>query len=312
MIVRRHLTANFTIMPNAVWNDDALSIEGKGTLGYLLSRPDDWKVNLKDLQRRLGLGKNRAQAVVKQLMDAGYMVRLKQKRLSEHQFGTLDYIVFDSPETMADYMAKKGESRPQPENEATAQIDNEGRPQPQNGATAFPEKSDGRNKAAAPIPVAPKQGSILSTESTKSKAQKVSAEAGADAPSVSAMIWEEGKVVLSQAPSNPNPSVIGKWLQRVTSDADKRKLLGMIRAAVKAGTGDPISYVSAALAKEFPPLPDAKTFDDAHWAIIQKAVISKRNWSSAWGPAPGKKGCNMPAHLITSQLTAALNGRAHA
>ena len=121
--------------------------------------------------------------------------------------------------------------------------------------------------------------------------------------------WKEGRELLSQAPSPANSSIIGKWLKRIPTPEGKKKLRAMMRAAVEAGTADPAAYVTAALAKEFPPPPDVKTFDAAKWGWIVKAAIKTCDWSSAWGPPPGKKGCLMPAHLITTELTAALSAR---
>jgi hypothetical protein len=45
-IVRREHRAHFTILPNAIFLDERLSIEAKGVLGYLLSRPHSARTSL--------------------------------------------------------------------------------------------------------------------------------------------------------------------------------------------------------------------------------------------------------------------------
>ena len=141
------------------------------------------------------------------------------------------------------------------------------------------------------------------------KEQSASAEAGAAAPSVSKLIWDEGKNLLNTSSSQPNPSIIGRWLKRTASHEAKEKLLGMIRAAAKAGTGDPVGYVTAALNREFPPPVDPKTFDPATWKRNAQAALKTKAWSAAWGPKPGAKGCLMPAQFVTAELIRALPER---
>ena len=57
-IIRRKHDSQFTVVPNRIFEDDRLSIEAKGVLGYLLSRPHDWSVRHDHLQRELGLAAN--------------------------------------------------------------------------------------------------------------------------------------------------------------------------------------------------------------------------------------------------------------
>ena len=233
-----------------------------------------------------GIGRDRVYAILRQLETAGYVRKTQPKKDQSKQFCAVEYIVFDTPE------AAKSEDLPAP----------------------LPENTDagvsmGYEEAASVFAVSGKQGHIQKTESTKPLRGENSAEAGAEAPSVTSKIWKEGRELLKQSSSQANPSIIGKWLKQVPTTEGKEKLRAAIRAAVLAGTGDPIAYVTAALAKEFPPLPDAKSFDAVKWALIQRAAIKTKDWSASWGPAPGRKGCAMPSFLITAELTNALNTR---
>lgn len=146
--------------------------------------------------------------------------------------------------------------------------------------------------------------------STSSKRDSASNEAGADTPSVSKEVWKEGIDLLKTTSLNPNRSIIGKWLKRTETKKDgKEKLLAMIRAAVAAGTLDPIAYITKAIDNEFGPLPQPKQFDAVTWERNIQAAIKTRDWSLAWGPPPGRKGCLVPPQLISVQLTSALAGR---
>jgi hypothetical protein len=96
-IVRRRHNARFAALPNAIWENDGLSIEAKGVLGYLLSRPPNWHVRLQQVGKKLGLGKDRLQRIFRELIDAGYVSR-EQLRVETGAFGRFEYIVRDEQE----------------------------------------------------------------------------------------------------------------------------------------------------------------------------------------------------------------------
>jgi hypothetical protein len=74
-IVRREHRAQFTIVPNAIFLDDRLSVEAKGVLGYLLSRPHRWHVRLDHVGRTLRIGRKKLQRIFRELIGAGYVIR---------------------------------------------------------------------------------------------------------------------------------------------------------------------------------------------------------------------------------------------
>lgn len=65
-------------------------------LGYLLSRPDDWKVLVKDLQRRGNLGRDGIYRLLRELRDVGY-VRYQKVRDARGRMRGGDYIVREIP-----------------------------------------------------------------------------------------------------------------------------------------------------------------------------------------------------------------------
>jgi hypothetical protein len=66
-IVRREHRAQLTIVPNAIFRDDQLSIEAKGVLGYLLTRPHNWQVRLDHVGRTLRIGLKKLQRIFREL-----------------------------------------------------------------------------------------------------------------------------------------------------------------------------------------------------------------------------------------------------
>ena len=314
MIIRRKHSGSYVTIPNSTADDERLSADTLGTLAYLLAKPEDWKVIVADMRRRFGIGRNRVYAIMLELEGAGY-VRRFQNRAAHSQFSSIEYHVFDCPQAIAGEadMAK-------------------GEPLPQNGDTVETQQNTVSPFTVYRQTASPKRGHILNTKSTKSlRGEKPSTEVGEvspqegfeeekspiagiptidglTAPSINQEVWKEGFDLLKTTSLNPNRSIIGKWLKRASTKKDgKETLLAMIRAAVKAGTLDPVAYIAKAVNDEFGALPQPKQFDAPTWQRNIQAAIKTRDWPQAWGPAPGKKNCLIPAELITPELTTAFS-----
>jgi hypothetical protein len=76
--------------------DTRLSWAARGLLGYLLSRPEDWKVLVKDLQRRGDLGRDGIYKLLKELRTTGYL-RFEQARDSQGRIRGGTYYVHEAP-----------------------------------------------------------------------------------------------------------------------------------------------------------------------------------------------------------------------
>ena len=86
MIIRRKVNRNFTVVPNEPLNDGRLTFEALGLLVYLLSRPDHWQVQLEHLRQRGGLGREKGQALMRELIECGYRkVPLLPKRAASRR-----------------------------------------------------------------------------------------------------------------------------------------------------------------------------------------------------------------------------------
>jgi predicted transcriptional regulator len=110
-IVRREHRAHFTILPNAIFVDERLSIEAKGVLAYLLSRPNKWAVRLEQVGRILNVGRRKLQRVFRELISAGYVTREQRRIAGAQRFGQVDYVVRDVPVTVTKPVVKSAERR---------------------------------------------------------------------------------------------------------------------------------------------------------------------------------------------------------
>ena len=97
LIVRSSLKENFSVLPNELINDDRLSTEHLGLLVYLLSKPNDWQVRVKQLQNRFDMGRDKTRRILATLEQYGYISRDIVR--AEGKFSETRYIVKDSPET---------------------------------------------------------------------------------------------------------------------------------------------------------------------------------------------------------------------
>jgi hypothetical protein len=94
-IFRGRHKSNFSALSNGIWEDDKLSAEAKGTLGYLLSRPPNWHVRINQVGRKMKLGRDRLYRIMGELIDAGYVER-KQGRKGGGSFKAMSYYVCDN------------------------------------------------------------------------------------------------------------------------------------------------------------------------------------------------------------------------
>ena len=85
----------YVMINKSVFDDERLSWRAKGLMGYLLSKPDDWKIVESDLVKRSKEGRDAVRAAIRELIAAGYIVR-KQTR-EDGKFSSTEYHVYESP-----------------------------------------------------------------------------------------------------------------------------------------------------------------------------------------------------------------------
>jgi len=74
-IIRIKKENNYFAVSNQPFNDDRLSWEARGVIGYLLSKPDDWTVRFHDLVKQGPAGDHKLRRILKELKDTGYLER---------------------------------------------------------------------------------------------------------------------------------------------------------------------------------------------------------------------------------------------
>lgn len=87
----------FTIVTNHIMNDRRLSAAALGVLVYLLSLPDDWSIHSGQLQERFDVGREKMQAVMRDLREAGY-ARLERIGGGSGQFAGTRWVIEEEPD----------------------------------------------------------------------------------------------------------------------------------------------------------------------------------------------------------------------
>ena len=68
---------SFTVTDNLVINDPSLSFRALGLLIYILSKPDGWRVDSRDLAKTHSEGRDAIRAALNELQDEGYMTQTR-------------------------------------------------------------------------------------------------------------------------------------------------------------------------------------------------------------------------------------------
>ena len=87
----------YFLMNNTGINDKNLSFKAKGLLAYLISKPDNWYINYRDLSSSSLNGIKSIRSAVRELISFGY-ITLAQFRQDDGKFAYCDYIVYEVPQ----------------------------------------------------------------------------------------------------------------------------------------------------------------------------------------------------------------------
>lgn len=85
----------YTMIDSSIFTDDRLSWKAKGLLGYFLSRPDDWKINIKDLYKQSTDGYDSIKSGLKDLKENGYLEHVPVK--FNGKIVSWEYVVHEVP-----------------------------------------------------------------------------------------------------------------------------------------------------------------------------------------------------------------------
>lgn len=212
-IVRAARKNQFYVLPTTTIEDNRLSWEARGMLVYLLSKPDHWEVNIKDLLARtrncLGRrsGRDKVYLILKELQMAGYIVRKYDRQGGAFQ--GITYEISENPDLAAGaaFIASHQKGLPQPLTDFPEAVT----PPPETPHTAKPDTVEPdalvNNKQA------------VSIEKAAKNLMPELGQAG-DESAESALTDEERKV-LSLAPDNypqnPQSKTFATWLGYATA-----------------------------------------------------------------------------------------------
>ena len=96
LIIRSALTENYTVIPNALLNDTEISGECLAMMVYLLSKPSDWQLSVKNLMKRFGWGRDKTYQAIAGLIERGYVIKNAQR--NEGKFNAHIYFIYDTPQ----------------------------------------------------------------------------------------------------------------------------------------------------------------------------------------------------------------------
>ena len=120
-IVREPHAGNYTCIDNATLQDRDLSWEARGILAYILSKPDGWKVQIKDLEQ--GCKKGRVYRILDELKAAGYLEDRTKFRDDKGRWQYTPYVLHERPITGAETADKSLSETPYPEKPDTDEPD---------------------------------------------------------------------------------------------------------------------------------------------------------------------------------------------
>lgn len=132
--------------------DSRLSFEARGILWYLLSKSDDWTVQIDDLRREGDIGRDKAKKALIELADAGYLERPKRFKDESGKWDWTPYVLYESPDLSRQDAA---EDTPLTENPSTENQLLENRPMESQSILKNTEDRVQKEKDSTPEGVAP-------------------------------------------------------------------------------------------------------------------------------------------------------------
>jgi len=103
-------TQPYFMMLRETAQDARLTFEARGVLAYLLSKPDDWRIDEGDLMREGGVGRDKVRRILRELKQTGYL-HVQQARNANNTFAAAQFELHEKPLT----------EKPSTENPLTAQ-----------------------------------------------------------------------------------------------------------------------------------------------------------------------------------------------
>ena len=148
--------ANYTQLGNELINNRELSYTALGVITYLLSKPHNWQVRTKELERPGLCGQFKIRAAVKELERAGYIRRVRLRDPNQKFQGWI-FDVYEEPVSEEKRTGAQDETKCPVSGFPTRGKPSRGKPQPNNKDST---KTESTKKT--PLPSAAAEGAFLS------------------------------------------------------------------------------------------------------------------------------------------------------
>jgi hypothetical protein len=86
----------YSMLRKAMFEDNRLSLEARGMLGYILVKPDDWQIQIADLMKQGKTGRDRVYRIINELIGFGYIDRI-EVRNEQGKVVRYDYFTYEEP-----------------------------------------------------------------------------------------------------------------------------------------------------------------------------------------------------------------------
>lgn len=96
-VFRVERTRDYTVMSNHHLKKRSLSLKAKGLLSVMLSLPDEWDYTLRGLAAISKEGVDAIREAIRELEDAGYIVRSRGRNEKGQLSGT-EYVIYEHPQ----------------------------------------------------------------------------------------------------------------------------------------------------------------------------------------------------------------------
>ena len=124
-IIKRGRRGEYTVIQNSALRDKRLSLKTKGLFCIMISLPEDWTFSISGLASFVGVGKDAIRVSLRELQDAGYLLR-EQGHDDGGKFASTVYVLqenapplSENPTTVAPWLEKPTTVKPSSENPTT-------------------------------------------------------------------------------------------------------------------------------------------------------------------------------------------------
>ncbi|MFK4824826.1 hypothetical protein ACI0FM_08565 [Paenochrobactrum sp. BZR 588] len=284
--------ARYAAIPNHVFEDVRLSMEARWLLGYLLSKPDNWTVVLRDIMNKGSCGRDKARRIVAELVETGYAE--KEQAREGGRFSALSLVIYDEPirsavvepQTDCAVMDESVAFLPQTEKPSTVNPSTE-KPAPVNPPLVITDNLENTDHK--------KEKKARESESSKKSLEQDSVSAEDD-PKTAAF---EKRVIRFLNGVGYDAGIWPKWDHQTTLAWIKGHFAGLIPAERKEAERWRDAYLLNAAERKVKPQGAGIFFRDRLWNALDPAILdrledakaadaSKTNkpdgWAACFGP----------------------------